>query len=86
MQCEEYHAAKKAEFEVRVNELVTHVRTAIDELWNEMRAGPQQRQDMFAEFFTEGTCSPSAQSRPTAHRIRCRFKCSARLRDARERC
>jgi len=42
------------EFTSRLTELVAKARTAISAAWDEMRAGPQQRAEMFPSFMVEG--------------------------------
>lgn len=50
---EGYLGRLQAEFAARLADLVASARAAIDKIWTEMRAGPQQRQAMFPPYFDE---------------------------------
>jgi hypothetical protein len=54
VQVEGYLGAKQAEFAAKLQELVGDTRARIAALWDEMRAGPGQRSDMFPPFFQQG--------------------------------
>jgi hypothetical protein len=54
LQVEAAIARMRDEFTSRLTELVAKARTAISAAWDEMRAGPQQRAEMFPAFMVEG--------------------------------
>lgn len=52
---EVYLTNKRAEFTAKLVDLIASARASIVALWDEMRAGPTQRQSMFAPFYTDVT-------------------------------
>jgi hypothetical protein len=51
---ETYLSDKQAEFQGRLSGLIVDARKNIEGLWAYMRAGPEQRLQMFAPFFVDG--------------------------------